>query len=133
VSETPHILNELMACEPLFHRRNIVSCEEDFLRVTTEDFWGIGASGAIYERATVLGVLKMRWEASDVDEADAGGWTTLDHRVQTIADDTFLISYVLDAQGRTTRRTTIWQRSRAQLWRAAFHQGTVVQRPDKTE
>jgi hypothetical protein len=133
VNETTQILNELRAREPLFHHRNIVSCEEDFLRETTEDFWEVGASGTVYDRATVLDVLKERWGTSDVDEADVNGWTTTDHRVQSIADDTFLFTYVLHGQGRTTRRTTIWQRSPDQLWRAAFHQGTVVQTPAEQE
>jgi hypothetical protein len=81
-----------------------VSCEEDFLRETTEDFWEVGASGTVYNRATVLNVLHQRWASSDVDEADVNGWTTTDHRVQSIADDTFLFTYVLHAQGRTSIR-----------------------------
>jgi hypothetical protein len=64
VSETTRILSELLAREPLFHRRNIVSCKEDFLRETTEDFWEVGASGTVYDRVTVLGVLKQRWGTS---------------------------------------------------------------------
>jgi hypothetical protein len=129
VSTTTQILNELLVREPLFHRRNIVSCEQDFLRETTEDFWEVGASGAIYDRATVLSVLNERWKSSEVDEADIDRWTTKDHRVQSISDDTFLLAYTLHGQGRTTRRTTIWQRSPDQHWRAIFHQGTVVQKP----
>jgi hypothetical protein len=129
VRETAPILNELRAREPLFHRRNIVSCEEDFLCETTEDFWAVGASGAIYDRAIVLGVLKARWASSAVDEATVDGWTTTDHRVQPIAEDTFLFTYTLHGQGRTTRRTTIWQRIPDKEWRAMFHQGTVVQDP----
>jgi hypothetical protein len=125
--DAEQLLNELLAREPLFHRRNIVSCEEDFLRETIDDFWEVGASGAMYDRATVLRVLIERWASSDVDEADVDGWTTTDHQVQMIAADTFLLTYTLNGQGRTTRRTTIWQRSSEQHWRAVFHQGTVVQ------
>jgi hypothetical protein len=129
MSDTTQILDELAAREPLFHRPDFVACEEDFLRETTDDFWEIGASGAVYDRLTVLRVLHERWASADVDDAEVNGWTTTEHQVRAIVDDTFLFSYILHGQGRTTRRTTIWRRSHDQQWRAVFHQGTVVQKP----
>jgi hypothetical protein len=122
----PQVLDELKAREPLFHRRNIVSCESEFLAETTEDFWEIGASGAIYDRATVLDVLRERWANGD-DEADIDGWATTGHRAQLLADQTYLYTYNLHQQGRTTRRTTIWRRIAPQKWQALFHQGTTTQ------
>jgi hypothetical protein len=74
----PHVPNELKAREPLFHRRNIVSCENEFLAETTEDFWEIGASGTIYDRATVLDVLRVvggssrRWNGRSADAVLVG-------------------------------------------------------------
>jgi hypothetical protein len=121
------VLRELTDREPLFHRRNIVSCEQEFLAETASDFWEVGASGATYDRATVLRELQTRWESGDVDDADAQGWITSDHRVQVLADRTYLFTYTLHDQGRVTRRTTIWRRTTDQRWHACFHQGTVVQ------
>jgi hypothetical protein len=54
MSDTKQLLNELLAHEPLFHLRNIVSCEEDFLRETAQDFWEVGASGTISELCNKL-------------------------------------------------------------------------------
>ncbi len=121
------VIDELKAREPLFHRRNIVSCADEFLAETTEDFWEIGASGKIYDRDTVLHELRARWESGDDDKADTEGWTTTDHRAQLLADQTYLFTYTLHEHERTTRRTTIWRRTTQQRWQACFHQGTITQ------
>jgi hypothetical protein len=120
------VIDELKAREPLFHRRNMVASEQEFLAATSEDFWEIGASGAIYDRDTVLDVLRERWDSGE-DEADSEGWTTTGHRAQLLADQTYLFTYNLYQQGRTTRRSTIWRRTAQQQWQACFHQGTVIQ------
>jgi hypothetical protein len=121
------VLRELTDHEPLFHRRNIVSCEQEFLAETASDFWEVGASGVIYGRDSVLCELRKRWESGDADQADVESWTSIDHRVQALANQTYLFTYTLHSQGRVTRRTTIWRRTTDQRWQACFHQGTVVQ------
>ena len=126
----PRVVDELKAREPLFHRRAIVSSEREFLAETAEDFWEIGASGTIYDRDTILRALRQRWESGE-DQAETEHWTTTDHRAQLLADQTYLFSYTLHQHDRTTRRTTIWRRTTEQQWQACFHQGTIVQLPDR--
>jgi hypothetical protein len=103
-----------------------VASEEQFLAETTDDVWEIGASGIIYDRSTVLGVLLQRWSVGE-DEADTERWTTTDHCAQLLAAENYLFTYNLHQNGRTTRRTTIWQRTAQQQWQARFHQGTSTQ------
>ena len=54
------VLSELMRREPIFHRPEFGTARADFERMTVEDFWEIGASGSIYERAFVLDELEKR-------------------------------------------------------------------------
>jgi hypothetical protein len=113
------VIDELKAREPLFHRRNTLASEQEFLAATSEDFWEIGASGAIYDRDTVLDVLRERWESGE-DEADSEGWTTTGHRAQLLADQTYLFTYNLHQQGHTTRRSTIWRGTHNSKVKRAF-------------
>jgi hypothetical protein len=57
-------LQGLMSREPLFHRRELVNCRDDFERETAEDFWETGASGHRYSREFVWATLKERYSAA---------------------------------------------------------------------
>ena len=57
------VLHELMKREPIFDRREVVSCLEDFERETAEDYWETGASGRRYNRAFVWATLEERLSA----------------------------------------------------------------------
>jgi hypothetical protein len=53
------VMHELMKREPIFDRREVVSCREDFEREAAEDYWETGASGRRYSRAFVWATLEV--------------------------------------------------------------------------
>jgi hypothetical protein len=41
---------ELLAREPIFHKPELGTTQEDYIAQTAEDFWEVGASGQVYGR-----------------------------------------------------------------------------------
>jgi hypothetical protein len=120
----PHlqgVLDELRRREPIFHHPGFGTSRADYMRMTTDDFWEIGASGQRYSREFVLDVLEARL-ANPVDESD---WESRDFQVRELASDVYLLTYTLRQGERLTRRSTIWRRADGD-WKVVFHQGTVV-------
>ena len=117
-----HVLSELAAREPIFHRPEFGVTRADFEDMTVEDFWEVGASGRRYDRATVLDILEKR---RAVPQADV--WETSDFDCRRLAPNVYLLTYALLQGGaRKTRRATIWQRSGG-MWKIVYHQGTLIQ------
>ncbi len=115
------ICAELAALEPLFHHPEVGAGREALEQLTSEDFWEVGASGRRMSREFVLGVLLARGV-----EAAAADWAWSGFHCRELAPGTMLLTYDLDQAGRVSRRTTIWRRD-GERWRAAFHQGTLIQ------
>jgi len=121
------VLEQLLAREPLFHHRALVSSREDFERETAPGFWEVGASGRRYSRDYVWATLQARIAETDQDPFFTEGWRISDGHVTELAQDTYLLTYTLLGPGdRLTRRSTVWQGNLAIGWRILFHQGTVV-------
>jgi hypothetical protein len=116
-----NVLAELESREPIFHRPELGTNRSDFESMMTADFWEVGASGRRYSKDHVLAELQKRFAGEYVDR-----WETRDFHCRRLADDVYLLTYTLQQGERTTRRSTIWQRSQAG-WKIVFHQGTVVQ------
>jgi len=114
------VRDELLKLEPLFHRPELGSTRQDFERMTSPDFWEVGASGRRYSREYVLDILEER-VASPPDDA----WQIEDFHCAEIANANYLVTYTLNQGLRVTRRATIWRRA-ADGWQAVYHQGTVV-------
>jgi hypothetical protein len=119
--ELSEILGELSRREPIFHRPEFGTARADFERMTTSDFWEVGASGRRYSRAHVLDELERRHA---VPQSDV--WETLDFRCRKLAPDLYLTYTLIQDKTRRTRRSTIWQRTTGG-WKIVYHQGTVVQ------
>ena len=120
----PHlqgVLDELREREPIFHHPGFGTSRADYMRMTTDDFWEIGASGQCYSREFVLDVLEARL-TNPVDESD---WESRDFHVRELAPGVYLLTYTLRQGERLTRRSTIWRRV-GDDWKIVFHQGTVV-------
>ena len=120
----PHlqgVLDELREREPIFHHPGFGTSRADYMRMTTDDFWEIGASGQRYSREFVLDVLEARL-TNPVDESD---WESRDFHVRELAPGVYLLTYTLRQGERLTRRSTIWRRV-GDDWKIVFHQGTVV-------
>ncbi|GAB3406367.1 DUF4440 domain-containing protein [Schumannella luteola] len=118
---TDQITAELRALEPLFHVVPAASPREHVSELIADDFWEIGASGAIYSRDAVIDALAERGATPN----DAN-WEVSDFAARELAPELWLVTYQLvqDA-GRTSRRTTIWRRTDGR-WVAEFHQGTLI-------
>ena len=119
--ELTDVLEELRAREPIFHREEFGTTRMDFERMTTEDFWEVGASGRRYSRAYVLNELEKRFANSPQDVWEASGFCG-----RHLGGDVYLVTYTLiQAKTRCTRRATIWLRTK-DGWKMTYHQGTVV-------
>lgn len=114
---------ELSAREPIFHRPQFGTRAKDYLAMTAEDYWEVGASGRVYERDFVVRSLVERGKVEGDED-----WVVSDVKVRQLADDTYAITYRLDQAGRLTRRLTLW-RDGPDGWKILYHQGTVVTEP----
>ncbi|WHZ12746.1 MAG: hypothetical protein OJF60_003187 [Burkholderiaceae bacterium] len=118
------VARELAAREPIFHRAEFGTRRSDFEGMTTDDFWEIGASGRIYSRAFVLDALEQRHRTPVVERL-----IVTDFACRRIVADVYLATYRLEqADGRLSRRSTLWRRS-PQGWKALYHQGTLISDP----
>lgn len=125
-SEVATVLAELIAREPIFHRPEWGTTRADFERMTASDFWEIGASGRSYDRAYVLNLLEERYTAGRPSGSERDEWETSGFACKRLAEEVYLLTYtLLQDRKRTTRRTTIWQRT-CDGWKILFHQGTLV-------
>lgn len=114
------IAEQLRAREPIFHHAPAGATHEVFEAMTAADYWEVGASGRVYDRAFVIQTLVDR-HACDHDDP----WTIDDFAVRALAADVFLATYQLDQAGRRSRRATVWRRT-VDGWIAEYHQGTVM-------
>ena len=91
-------------------------------RITTEDYWEVGASGRRYSRSFVLDELEKRFSVPHTDV-----WKTSDFQCRRLGEDTYMLTCkLLQDNVRLTRRSTIW-RSTSGGWKIVYHQGTIVQ------
>lgn len=120
-AEPDAVLAELLRREPLFHRPEFGSSRSDFENMITSDFWEIGASGRRYGREYVLDALDERHLHPQPDP-----WEVRDPACQRLAERVYLMTYTLLQGDRISRRATLWLYSNAG-WKAAYHQGTLVQ------
>jgi len=116
------VLAALSAREPLFHRPGFGTTRAEADGLAAADFVEIGASGRVYSREYVLGV---------VDERDRAGTTEVlepaEVACRVLAPDLYQLTYRLAQAGRVTWRSSLWRRGGPGGWQVVFHQGTVVQ------
>jgi hypothetical protein len=121
--ELAGVLDELSAREPIFHRPEFGFTRADFDRLMAADYWETGASGRRYSREFVLDEMDRRYATGPYQDI----WETSDFDCRLLAENLYLLTYtLLQDKHRTTRRTTIWQRT-PDGWQIVYHQGTIVQ------
>lgn len=120
--EERRALHEVRRLEPLFHVGTEAERRERFERLTAPDFREVGASGRAYTREEVWRALAERGG----HVAGDAGWETGEWRCRQVGTDTFLVTYLLQQDGRASRRLTVWERHGA-AWRAVYHQGTLAE------
>ena len=82
----------------------------------SEDFREFGASGRVWDRATLLETL-----SAEISEPI----TSENFECQHLSPHHALLTYVAANPARKTLRSTLW-RLEADRWRVLFHQGTVI-------
>ncbi len=90
--------------------------------MTASDYWEVGASGTIYDRATVLAVLVERY--ADPTYLPMAGLELSAFACRPVNGDTWLVTYQLRQEERRSHRMTLWQRA-GDHWIALYHQGTL--------
>jgi len=116
-----HVLRELIAREPIFHRPEFGTSRADFERMTEPTFCEVGASGRRYTREEVLDELERRYSGRREEES----LQCRDFNCQELSENVYLLTYVLLQGARESRRATIW-RSTAEGWKIVYHQGTLL-------
>jgi hypothetical protein len=117
------IQQELASREPLFHNPSHGTSRETLESMVEGEFWEIGASGQRYSREYVIDTLAALASAPHNKR-----WDTEDFYCQEIAPDTYLLTFTLHQEWRTSHRATIWRLTH-NGWKIVFHQGTAAQRP----
>lgn len=115
------VREELRALEPIFHRSPPDSGRAVFERMTSPDFFEVGASGRVYARDFVLDIVAQRYRAGNV-ETDL---KVRSFEVHRLSRESWIATYELDQGGRLSRRATVWSRI-GLVWRAHYHQGTLI-------
>lgn len=116
-----NVFEQLLSREPIFHRPEYGHTREDFISMTADDFWEIGASGQIYSREFVLDELDKR-----VKDPPPDVWEVSEFRCRPLCPKVYLATYnLLQHRTRLTRRSTIWRLTPGG-WKILFHQGTLV-------
>jgi hypothetical protein len=114
------VRRELLAREPIFHKPELGTRLEDYLAMTADDYWEVGASGRVYDRDGVVNGLVQRGKVPGDEH-----WTVSDAQVRQLSGDTYAFTYQLDQAGRLTRRLTLW-REDSDGWKILYHQGTII-------
>ncbi len=121
--EPVDIATELRNREPIFHRSGPGTVRADLEAMTADDFWEVGASGRVYDRATVLEVVAGRYADPGYDPM--AGLVVSDFDCHRLDGDTWLVTYHLMQDERATRRMSIWRWTTGG-WTLRYHQGTVI-------
>lgn len=119
--EFASVLEELRPREPLFHTAAFGLAHEARERSTASAYWEVGASGRRYSRAFILRYLH---ENPPVDAAQSG-WRCSEFGLRPVSQDTWLLTYLLNQNGRLSRRMSLWQKTHAG-WQVLYHQGTLA-------
>ncbi|CCH76786.1 conserved hypothetical protein [Nostocoides japonicum T1-X7] len=115
----------LLAREPVFDRPEIIWDEMSFDAEIAPDFHEISASGRCYEREAIKEIVLGRLAGTHARSL-AGGYRIEHADVRELATGLVQVQYTLHAEGRVTRRSTLYRLTTR--WQAVFHQGTVVAR-----
>jgi hypothetical protein len=115
----------LAAREPLFHRPGFGTTRAEADALMAPDYLEISASGRVFTREYVLGVIGERNRVGAVEILEAR-----DVACREPAPGLYQLTYRLRQGDRTTWRSSLWRRT-ADGWQVVFHQGTVVVGVDK--
>jgi len=87
------VAEQLRAREPIFHRPEYGTTRAAFEAMTVAEYWEVGASGAVYDRRTLLDELERRFADPSYDPMD--GLELTDFAVREAGPDVWLATYAL--------------------------------------
>ncbi len=116
-------LEEIQALEEILHRPETRRSREAVEALLAEGFVEFGASGSVYDRATIIDLLAQE---SGTDE---GILQSSNYVLKTISNDAVLLTYVTersyqDGSKRRVLRSSVWKHDGLH-WQMLFHQGTI--------
>ncbi len=82
----------------------------------SEDFREFGASGRIWDRATIIAELSAETPYEIINE---------NFQCQQLSKELALLTYTARTPSRRTLRSSLWRLEQGR-WRVLFHQGTVI-------
>jgi hypothetical protein len=109
--------------EPVFHRPEHGTSRAAFEAMTVADYWEVGASGRVYDRAFVLDTLSQRYADPAYDPM--AGLEVDEFAVRRAGAGVWLATYRLRQGDRLTRRASLWRQA-GDGWQLLYHQGTVI-------
>jgi hypothetical protein len=121
--EVGAVRSELRDLEPVFHRPDRGTSRAVWDALMAPDYWEVGASGAVYDRAFVLDTLAARYADPAYDPM--AGLELDDFAVREAGPGVWLATYRLRQGERLSRRVSVW-RATSDGWQVAYHQGTVI-------
>jgi hypothetical protein len=93
----------------VFHHPDVMGATRaDFEATTVEDYWEVGASGRVYDRADIWATLDQRYN----DPAYRDEWATTAFFCRELGPQTYLLTYLLLEGERVTRRDRVAARGR---------------------
>jgi ribonuclease HI len=108
------VLEEVVALELQLLDPAVRADREAVERLLHPEFREIGASGRLWDRASMVAALAQ-------DPGTGARASEIDARF--VAEDLVLVTYVTDSDDGHARRSSLWVRGE-DGWRVLFHQGT---------
>ena len=116
-------IEDLRALEESLHRPEIRRSREALEDLLAGGFGEFGASGTVYRRDVMIGLLLQEDDSADNGELHSG-----DYALTPISADAALLTYrtwrrQADGSERHVLRSSIWKHD-GRRWQMLFHQGT---------
>lgn len=110
-------IDKVIALERRLLQPSVRASSRELAALLDPDFREVGASGRVWDRASII---------ESLTQVGAASTSIRDEEMEAsvLADGIVLLTYVSDAAGRRARRTSIWKLDEAAGWRLLHHQGT---------
>jgi aminoglycoside 6'-N-acetyltransferase len=113
------VLDDVVALELALLDPETRSRPDEVERLLHQDFREIGASGRVWDRASIVAALA---------DAPGTGARASDVEARFVASDLVLVTYQAESAAGRSQRSSLWTRDGGG-WQVLFHQGTYVTEP----
>lgn len=119
VTPLPETVEQAWAAEEMLLKRETRHDANVLNRLLADHFHEIGQAGRHWTRSEIVAALTTTAEPAD------DRYVIQERRADHIADGAVLLTYLLEVDGRASRRSSIWAYRDGELT-LLFHQGTAV-------